>query len=297
MPPPIPEPEQSPQRAERVALLGLAANALLGLGKLAAGILGHSYALIADAAESLVDVFGSLLVFAGLRYSRVPADKNHPYGHWRAESLAALAASQLILLLGVAVGIGAVRRLINPSPVPASWTLIVLVAVIALKETMFRVQTIEANRLDSPALRSEAWHHRSDAITSLAALVGVAIAVLGGPRYAFFDPLAGLLAAMIVLINGVRLARTPILDLMDTTAPQIAESAAEIAMRDGAVRAVEQAHARRLGRRYWIDMHIEVDASMTVDDAHRATGRLKEAIRLDIPSVTNVLIHVEPHQP
>jgi len=286
-----------PKRPERVALLGLALNAIIGVGKLAAGILGNSYALVADAGESLVDVVGSLLVWAGLRYARVPADDEHPYGHWRAESLAALLASQLILLVGVAIAYGAFNRLIHDPPPPRPWTILVLLAVIVLKESMFRLQRREASRAQSPALQSEAWHHRSDAITSVAALVGVTAAVLGGPQWAICDPLAGMLAAAIVLFNGVRLARTPLIDLMDTTAPEVADAATIIAMRDHAVRAVEQAHARRLGRRYWIDMHIEVDPAMTVENAHRTTGRLKESIRAQLPAVTNVLIHIEPHQP
>jgi cation diffusion facilitator family transporter len=287
----------SARRAEHIALAGLALNALVGTAKLAAGILGHSYALIADAGESLVDVLGSLLVWAGLRYARVPADERHPYGHWRAESLAALAASQLILLVGVVIAVGAFGRFLNPASPPATWTLAVLVTVVAVKEAMFRLQRREARRIDSPALHAEAWHHRADAITSVAAFAGIAAAILGGPRLALADPAAGLLAAAIVLYNGVRLARVPIADLMDTTAPRIAERAVDIAMRDHDVRAVEQAHARRLGRRYWIDMHVEVDPAMTVDHAHRTTGRLKQAIRDDIPAVTNVLIHIEPHDP
>lgn len=287
----------SAKRPERVALLGLALNAIIGFGKLAAGLLGNSYALVADAGESLVDVVGSLLVWAGLRYARVPADDEHPYGHWRAESLAALLASQLILLVGVAIAYGAFIRLLQDTPPPKPWTILVLLAVIVLKESMFRLQRKEAKRAASPALQSEAWHHRSDAITSVAALVGVTTAVLGGPRWAVCDPLAGMLAAAIVLFNGVRLARPPLLDLMDTTAPEIANAATAIAMRDNAVHAVEQAHARRLGRRYWIDMHIEVDPTMTVENAHRTTGRLKESIRTELPAVTNVLIHIEPHEP
>lgn len=287
----------SANRPERVALLGLALNAIIGVGKLAAGILGHSYALIADAGESLVDVVGSLLVWAGLRYARVPPDDEHPYGHWRAESLAALLVSQLILLIGIAIAYGAFTRLIQDAPPPRPWTILVLLAVIVLKESMFRFQHNEAERAASPALESEAWHHRSDAITSVAALVGVTAAVLGGPQWAICDPLAGMFAAGIVLFNGIRLARTPLLDLMDTTAPDIESAATAIAMRDSSVHAVEQAHARRLGRRYWIDMHIEVEPTMTVERAHRTTGRLKEAIRTELPAVTNVLIHIEPHTP
>lgn len=287
-------PTPSDRRAEQITLAGLVCNLAIGVGKLAAGILGNAYALVADAAESLVDIAGSALVYSGLRYARKPADHNHPYGHWRAESLAALAASMLILGVGAWIAWGAVERLRVPPPTPKVWTVAVLVAVIVVKEALYRVMRSSARRIGSDALHAEAWHHRTDAVTSMAALIGVALAVWGGPRFAAADPIAALLAAAIVLFNGLRLARLPVRDLMDTVSPETAELASLIAREDPAVRGVEQAHARRLGRRFWIDMHIEVDPAMSVAEAHRCTGRIKQAIRARVPSVANVLIHVEP---
>ncbi len=287
-------PEPADRRAERITLAGLVCNLLIGIGKLTAGILGNAYALVADAAESLVDIAGSALVYTGLRYARKPADHNHPYGHWRAESLAALGASLLILAVGSWITWGAIDRLIHPAPTPAPWTVAVLIAVIAVKETLYRAMRVQAKRIGSDALHAEAWHHRSDAVTSVAALIGVALSVWGGPRFAPADPIAALLAAGIVLFNGLRLARLPIRDLMDTVSPEIAEHAEAIARQDPAVVDIEQAHARRLGRRHWIDMHVEVNPAMTVADAHRCTGRIKQAIRERIPSVADVLIHIEP---
>jgi cation diffusion facilitator family transporter len=284
----------SERRAERVTLVGLVCNLALGAGKLAAGLAGGSYALVADAAESLVDIAGSALVYSGLRYARKPADHNHPYGHWRAESLATLATSLLILAVGVWIMIGAIDRLRNPGPVPAAWTVGTLVGVIVIKEAMYRVMRREGRRIGSDALKAEAWHQRTDAITSVAALVGVSLAVWGGARFAPADPVAALIAAAVVLFNGARLAAAPLRDLMDTVNPEVAELARAIALEDGAVTGVEQSHARRLGRRYWVDMHIEVDPGMSVEEAHRCTGRIKQAVRERVPAVANVLIHVEP---
>lgn len=287
-------PHRADRRAERITLAGLVCNLFIGLAKLVAGVLANAYALIADAAESLVDIAGSALVYSGLRYARKPADQNHPYGHWRAESLAALGASLLILAVGGWITYGAIDRLAHPAPTPRPWAVAVLAGVIVVKETLYRLMRSQAERIGSDALRAEAWHHRSDAVTSVAALVGVGLSAWGGPRFAFADPVAALIAAAIVLYNGVRLARNPVRDLMDTVSPEVAERAAQIAREDPDVADVEQAHARRLGRRHWIDMHVEVDPAMSVADAHRCTGRIKHAIRERIPTVANVLIHVEP---
>jgi cation diffusion facilitator family transporter len=282
------------RRAERVTLVGLLCNLGLGVGKLGAGLVGGSYALVADAAESLVDIAGSALVYSGLRYARKPADSNHPYGHWRAESLATLATSLLIFGVGVWITVGAIDRLIEPVPAPAAWTAAALIGVIVVKEAMFRAMRREAGRISSDALAAEAWHQRTDAITSVAALIGVSLAVWGGPSFARADPIAALVAAAVVLFNGARLAGGPVRDLMDTVHPEVADRARSIAMEDDAVTGVEQSHARRLGRRFWVDMHIEVDPAMSVEDAHRCTGRIKQAVREQVPSVADVLIHVEP---
>ncbi len=284
----------SERRAEHITLLGLGCNLALGAGKLAAGLAGGSYALVADAAESLVDIAGSALVYSGLRYARKPADHNHPYGHWRAESLATLATALLILAVGVWICVGAIERLRHPAPVPQAWTVAALVGVIVIKEAMYRTMRREARRIGSDALRAEAWHQRADAVTSVAALVGVGLAVWGGPRFAAADPLAALAAAAVVLLNGARLAGTPLRDLMDTVNPEVADLARAVALEDKAVTGVEQSHARRLGRRYWVDMHIEVDPGMSVEEAHRCTGRIKQAVRERMPLVADVLIHVEP---
>lgn len=282
------------QRAERITLGAVALNLLLGIGKLLAGVLSGSYALVADAAESLVDLAGSALVYSGLRYARKPADHNHPYGHWRAESLAALGTSVLIFGVGLWILYGGFERIVDPSPAPAAWAVVVLVAVIVLKESLFRVMRLEGRRIGSDALVAEAWHQRTDAITSIAAVVGVSLAVWAGPRFAIADPIAALIAAAVVLFNAVRIGSGPVRDLMDTVHPEVAELARAIALEDGAVTGVEQSHARRLGRRYWVDMHIEVDPGMSVEEAHRCTGRIKQAVRERVPAVADVLIHVEP---
>lgn len=282
-------------RGQRLALLGLGANLALAAIKLAAGVLGHSYALVADAVESLLDVVGSAVIWGGLRYGAKPADREHPYGHGRAETIAALVVALIILAAGVGIAIESVREILTPHRAPAWWTLLVLACVVAVKEGLFRVVHLEGSLQSSDALHTDAWHHRSDAITSAAAFLGVGVAVLGGPVWA--DDAAALFASGVIVFNAARLLRRPFRDLMDTTAPDVAQRAADVAAADRQVDRVEQAHARRIGRRFWIDMHLEVDPAMRVDEAHRVTGRVKEAIRADDPRVTNVLIHVEPHDP
>lgn len=284
----------SGHRAERVTLAAILCNLVLGIGKLTAGILSGSYALVADAAESLVDIAGAALVYSGLRYARKPADENHPYGHWRAESLAALGTSVLILGVGAWIMHGGIERLTQPTPAPAAWAVAALAGVIVIKEGLFHLMRREGRRIGSDAVVAEAWHQRTDAITSVAALVGVSLAVWGGPGFAMADPIAALIAAVVVLFNGARLAAGPVRDLMDTVNPEVADQAQAIALEDDAVTGVEQSHARRLGRRYWVDMHIEVNPAMSVADAHRCTGRIKQAVRERMPVVANVLIHVEP---
>jgi len=265
---------------ERAAVVGLVVNFSLAGAKLVAGIVGHSFALVADAVESLADILGSLIVWQGLRFGARPPDESHPFGHGKAEWLAALA-----------VGI------LNPHEVPAWYTLVVLVGVIATKETLFRVTRRAARTSGSSAGFADAWHHRSDAITSAAAFLGISIALIGGPACAPADDWAALAASGVIVLNGVLLLRAPLAELMDEAAPGVAADCTGLVLTIRGIRGVEQCEARKVGRSYRVIMHAEVDPDLTVFAAHELTGQAKALVRERLPHVASLLIHVEPHRP
>jgi cation diffusion facilitator family transporter len=284
-------------RGIRTAQLGLLANAVLALAKLLAGIAGHSYALIADAIESGADVFSSVVVWGGLRIAAQPADEDHPYGHGKAEPLAAAVVG--LLLLGAAVGIAieAVREIRTPHHAPAPFTLAVLVAVIIIKEVLFRFVIRVGAQVDSTAVVADAWHHRSDAITSAAAFIGISIAVVMGPGWEAADDWAALAAAGIIAYNGARIVRPAVHDLMDRAPSadlyrQVADAAATVV----GVRAIEKLMVRKAGLGYYVDLHVQADPAMSLHDAHVLSGRVKSAIRRAVPTVLGVLIHMEPYE-
>ena len=281
----------------RVALLGVFVNGGLALVKLLAGVFGNSFALVADAAESLVDILGSLVVWGGLRYGDRPPDAEHPFGHGKAEALAALSVGVLIVVTGFGIAAEAVRQILTPHTLPAAFTLVVLLVVVAVKETMFRVARRSARLAGGAAGHADAWHHRSDAITSLFALLGITVAVLGGERYAVADDVAALAASGVIVLNGVLLLREPLAELMDRHAEEVAAAVRAVAVQTPDVRGVEQCVARRSGRFFHAVLHVEVDPAMSVADSHRLTGIIKARIRAGRPNIASVLIHIEPHEP
>lgn len=278
-----------------MALAGIATNAGLAAVKLAAGIVGNSFALVADAVESLVDIVGSVLVWSAMRYGSRPPDAEHPFGHGKIEPLAALAVSALIAVTGIGLAIHSVQQIITPHTVPAPFTLIVLVAVIVTKELLARAAIVAAQRTQSSVGSADAWHHRSDAITSAFAFVGIAIAVIGGPAYARADDVAALLASGVIVLNGLRIASDPYHELLDRDRPEIAQAARAIAMGVPGVLDIELCDARRSGRGHRVVMHVEVDRDLSVGAAHRITGIIKSEIRRGRPDIDSVLIHVEPY--
>lgn len=281
-------------RAQRVVVIGVLTSVGLGLVKLLAGVFGHSYALIADAVESFTDVLAAAVIWGGLHVSSRPASERHPYGYGKAEALAALIVSLLILAAGVAIGVQSVREVITPHKTPAAWTLLVLASVIVVKETLFRFMRAEARRGGGDAIETDAWHHRSDAITSLAAFVGISIAVVGGPGWEIADDIAALFASSVIVWNALRLLRAPVRELLDAQSESIADRAATIARGVEGVRRVEKAMSRKSGVAHFVDMHIWVDADLSVREAHLIAHRVKDAIRASAPTIEDVLIHIEP---
>lgn len=283
------------QRGLRTTFFGLFTNLLLATGKMAAGIFGHSQALIADGVESLADIFSSLIVWRGIVVASTPADEDHPYGHGKAEPIASAIVATMLLLAALGIAIKSIKEVFNTHQTPSPYTLLVLVAVIAIKESLFRFVKNEGDAIKNTAVQSDAWHHRSDAITSLAAFIGISVALIGGKGYESADDVAALFASGIIGYNGWRLLKPALSDLMDTSPdPFIISHIREIAEQVDGVKYVEKCFVRKMGYQLYVDMHIEVDGSSTVENAHRIAHIVKDKIKETIPIVNDVLIHIEP---
>ncbi len=284
-------------RSIRWAQAGLLVNALLVLVKLIAGIIGHANALVADAVESSADIFSSLIVWMGLSIAVKPADEDHPYGHGQAEPLAAAVVS--LMLLGAAVGIAimSIREIVTPHHLPAPFTLFVAAGVIIVKELLYQRVSRVGKEVGSTAITADAWHHRADAISSLAAFIGIGIALWGGPGWEAADDWAALVAAMLVAVNGVRTLRPAISGLMDEAPDHSGnQRALQAALRVSGVRHIENLHVRRSGLGFFVDLHAQADPTMSLDDAHEIAAKVKYAIRDAIPSAVSVLVHMEPYR-
>ncbi len=284
-------------RGIRSAQAGLLINVVLVVLKLVAGIVGNTYALIADAIESSTDVFSSLIVWAGLSIAARPADEDHPYGHGKAEPLAAAVVS--ILLLGAALGISilAIREIRTPHRGPAPFTLFVALGVMIVKEILHRrVQKVGAD-VGGTAIAADAWHHRSDAISSLAAFVGIGIALWGGKGWEAADDWAALIAALITGVNGVRALKPAIAGLMDAAPDRemLARANAAALGVDGVLN-VESLNVRSSGLGFFVDLHAQADPALTLEEAHVLSGMIKGAICEEIPGVVKVLVHMEPYR-
>lgn len=283
------------QRSLRATFIGMIVNTLLAAGKMAAGIAGHSHALIADAVESLADIFSSLIVWRGLVVAAAPADEDHPYGHGKAEPIAAAVVATMLLLAALWITVTSVREFMQPHLAPAPFTLVVLLVVVLIKEALFRFVLSEAITVDSTAVRTDAWHHRSDAITSLAAAIGISVALIGGKGYEAADDVAAIFAAGIIAWNGARLLRPALNELMDAAPdPSVVKQIGSIASGIAGVHRVEKCMVRKVGHHYFVDMHIELDPLMTVQRAHNIAHDVKDLVREKLPAVYDVLVHIEP---
>jgi cation diffusion facilitator family transporter len=281
------------QRSLRATFIGMVTNLVLAAGKLAAGIFGHSHALVADAVESFADLFGSLIVWRGVVVAAEPADEDHPYGHGKAEPLAAAAVATMMLLAAGWIVIEAVHGLSESRPAPEWFTLFVLAGVVLVKEGLFHFVLREAAFVHSSAVQADAWHHRSDAITSLAAAIGISISIFAGIHSA--DDVAAIFAAAIIAWNGWRLLRPAAGELMDQAPDRrIIERIRQIAETTPGIARVEKCFVRKMGHQLYAEMHIEVDPQMTVLRSHELAHEAKDKIRAAIPRVSDVLIHIEP---
>ena len=281
--------------AIRTVAWGIVGNAALALVKGVAGTVGNSYALVADAIESATDACASVLLLFGLRFATLPADDNHPYGHGRAEPLLTFAVVAFLLAAAAAISIEAVERIRDPRATPAPWTLLVVGAVIVGKEWAYRVVSRRGDATRSSALQADAWHHRSDALTSLAAFVGISVALLMGEGWESADAWAALAAAVVIVVNAYLVFRPALGELMDEQRHDalVADIRRVAAGVDGVV-GTEKCFVRKTGMAHHVDLHLVVDGSISVRAGHGIAHRLKGELMDELPELTDVLIHVEP---
>jgi len=282
-------------RGVNSVLIGLSSNVFLAAIKIIAGILGNSYALMADGIESTLDIFSSVVVLGGIKISEMPADENHPYGHGKAESLAAMSVSLILLMAGIGIAIKSSLEIMHPHHTPAFFTLIVLVVVIVIKEILFRFLYTVGKSVNSLSIETEAWHHRSDALTSIAAFIGISIAIMGGKGYESADDWAALAASGIILFNGFNMIRQSVREIMDHAPDHETENAIRsIAGKVDGVFAIEKCRIRKSGLNLFVDIHVEVDGHMQVHQAHLIGHNVKDALVASPLGIADVLVHIEP---
>lgn len=283
------------EAASRLVLSGILLNGLLSAAKFAGGILGNSYALIADGVESLLDIATSTLVWAGFKWAARPPDADHPYGHGKAEALAAFLVGFVIVGAAAWIGWHAVLEIITPHGGPHWATLPLLAGVVVIKTVFSRRLTTAGKDHASTALGAEGWHHLSDAVTSAAAFAGIAVAVIGGAGYENADDWAALLACGVIAWNGVTVFRQALGDVMDSAAPTPFEAEVRrVAQEVPGVVNLDQCRVRKSGLSYLVDIHVRVDPTMTVRAGHEIAHAVKDALMLSTLRIGDVLVHIEP---
>ena len=279
----------------RLSRLALVINALLAGVKIAAGVLGNSYVLIADGIESTADIFSSVVVWGGLRVATIPADENHPFGHGKAESLASVIVSMLLLGAALLIAVQSIHEILTPHQAPAWFTLPVLLVVIVIKETLFRLAFRAGSSLESTALKSDAWHHRSDALTSAAAFVGIGIALVGGRGYESADDWAALIACGIITWNGLRLLRAALDEVMDAAvSPEVVAGVRKLAADVDGVIDIEKCRIRKSGLHLALDIHVVVDGGLSVRRGHDIAHQVKDRLLESQLRINDVTVHIEP---
>lgn len=283
------------KRGLKTTLIGIIASFFLAAIKIFTGIVGNSYALIADGIESLTDIFTSSIVLTGLYFASKPADENHPYGHGKAEPFAGVAVSLGIFVAAIIIIVQSLYEIITPHHAPASFTLIVLVLVIVIKESLFRFVIKVGTSVNSIAVKSDAWHHRSDAITSAAAFIGISIALNGGEGYESADDFAALFASVIIIINAYRIFKPALFELLDTAPPtQIVQKVRGVAGKVENVMGIDKCYVRKMGFDYFVDIHVLVDANLPVHKGHEIAHKVKNELMKEYSNISDVLVHIEP---
>ena len=283
------------QKAINTIYLSIFGNGLLAFAKGLTGFFVNSYALIADAIESTTDVFASILVLVGLKYSTKPADKNHPYGHGKAEPLITFGVVGFLVISATIIAYESIQHIQSPHKIPEKYTLIVLAVIVVIKEIFYRIVLNKSEETKSTSLKADAWHHRSDAITSLMAFIGISIAIYMGKGYETADDWAALLASGFIIYNAYLIFRPALSEIMDENLYD--DFVLEIRTISKSVEGVidtEKCFVRKSGMSFHIDLHLIVKGNISVKQGHDVAHRLKSELQKKLPEISDVLIHVEP---
>jgi len=285
------------QTAIKTTLFSIIGNILLAVIKGIGGVFGNSYALLADAIESTTDIFASILVLFGIKYANRPADKNHPYGHGRAEPLITFLVVAFLITSATIIAYKSIKNIGTPHELPETWTLFILGPLIIWKEISFRFVMNKAKLTHSSSLKADAWHHRSDAITSIAAFIGISIALFFGEGYETADDWAALFASGFILYNSYLIFRPALAEIMDEHIyDDFVEEIRKISLTVNGVLGIEKCFIRKAGMKYHVDLHALVSAQITVKQGHEIAHTLKDTLRKELPQLGHVLIHIEPSE-
>ena len=286
----------SVQTAIKATYFSVIGNITMAIIKGLAGFFGNSYALIADAIESTTDIFASFLVLFGIKYSSRPADENHPYGHGRAEPLITFLVVGFLITSATIIAYESIINIQTPHKLPKPWTLIVLGAIIIWKEYSFRLVMKRSVQTNSSALKADAWHHRSDAITSVAAFIGISIALFLGNGYEAADDWAALFASGFILYNSYQIFRPALGEIMDENLyDDLIAHIRVVSLEVNGILDTEKCFIRKAGMKYHVDLHATVNSEITVKEGHELAHKLKDTLRERIPELGHVLIHIEPN--
>lgn len=284
------------QTAIKTAYFSIAGNALMAVIKWIAGYFGNSFALVADAIESTSDIFSSLLVLFGLKYASRPADENHPYGHGRVEPLMTFIVVAFLVMSSVIIAYDSIKNILTPHQPPKAFTLYILGAIIIWKEISYQLVMKKAKQTNSSSLKADAWHHRSDAVTSVAAFIGISIALIGGKGYEVADDWAALFAAGFILYNSYLIFRPALGEIMDEHLYEdLVKDIRRVALTVEGIKETEKCYVRKAGMIYHVDLHASVDADISVREGHDISHHLKDKLKKELPQLGQVLIHIEPY--
>jgi cation diffusion facilitator family transporter len=289
---------ESARMGIRATVLGMFVSAILAGVKIVSGIIGHSYVLIADGFESLLDIFSSLVVWGSLRVAAAPPNERFPYGYGKIEPLAALVVATTLAFAALGIAIQSVREIMTPHHLPAPFTLVVLVVVVVTKELMFRFLRRAGQTAGSQAVETDAWHHRSDSLTSLAAFAGISFALLAGKGYESADDWAALFACLVIAFNGYRLFRSAIKEVLDAAPPESIEAQVrQLALKSADVRAIDQCRVRKSGLGFYVDIHVVVEGDLPVRRGHEIAHAVKDVLLKGPLNILDVTVHIEPDEP
>jgi len=282
----------------RTALISSICNVFVAIGKIVFGVIGNSFALIADGVESTLDIISSAIVWGGLKIASEPADSNHPYGHGKAESLAGVIVSMILIAVGLGIGYNGIHRILTPDlEIPKTFTLYVFIVVIIVKEMLYHYTINISKQINSVSMKAEAWHHRTDAITTLMALAGVSIAIYY--NYPIADGIAGILGGCIILFNGGKILYASANEIMDTVASEeLYETIKQITLTHSEIKKIDNFRIRKSGLQYLLDIEIQVDPNITVLHGHKIAHELEDILLSNKNlHIIDVVIHVEPFLP